>query len=165
MEVLMNTSSTHLLALSSVARRGQCCLQLLETVIVDVIHTQQSGIHDFCLLQCFCCTLNQVKLSNQGREFKLHVQVDPRRWKRNSMASNVKWQNLELLCWQLWRRQISFWHWQWPCWFLRAYEHIFWSVSSQIPIRCNSVTSRWLLSLSSPRPTRCQRKSCQDFST
>lgn len=80
----MNTSSTHLLALSSVARRGQCCLQLLETVIVDVIHTQQSGIHDFC------CTLNQVKLSNQGREFKLHVQVDPRRWKRNSMASNVK---------------------------------------------------------------------------
>lgn len=86
----MNTSSTHLLALSSIARRGQCCLQLLETVIVDVIHTQQSGIHDFCLLQCFCCTLNQVKLSNQGREFKLHVQVDPRRWKRNSMASNDK---------------------------------------------------------------------------
>lgn len=161
----MNTSSTHLLALSSVARRGQCCLQLLETVIVDVIHTQQSSIHDFCLLQCFCCTLNPVKLSNQGREFKLHVQVDPRRWKRNlyGLKCQVTKPGAALLT--AVETPNFFWHWQWPRWFLRAYEHIFWSVSSQIPIRCNSVTSRWLLSLSSPRPTRCQRKSCQDFST
>lgn len=67
----MNTSSTHLLALSSVARRGQCCLQLLETVIVDVIHTQQSGIHDFLPVTMFLLYIKSGKTLQPGKRIQV----------------------------------------------------------------------------------------------